>query len=111
MNANPEYDLNPPILQQYFAYLRQPNLQPAQRRAIEREIQMMYDNIPQPCYTCPTCRDPVKTAPIEAFSLKHVVRTVAQAEGETSPKRATSHGTNPRRNDGPWDGFFPKFKF
>lgn len=110
MTAHPGYNPQPPIVQQYMLYLRQPTLAAPQRRAIERELQSLLDSMEKPNYTCPTCRDPVKTAPIESFALKHVVRTVAQAEGETSPSRVVASGAAAtRRNENTWDGFFPKF--
>lgn len=95
------------MVQQYLMYLRQPNVPVAQRRAVERQLQLIVDSMEHPRYTCPTCRDLVKSSPIESFALKHVVRTVAQAEGEASPKRPAP-GTAARRNESPWDGFFPK---
>ncbi|PPQ70525.1 hypothetical protein CVT26_013983 [Gymnopilus dilepis] len=60
---------------------------------------------PQPKYTCPTCRELVRSRPTEAFALKAIVRTIATAAGETSPQK-------PARSIGaasnPWDGFFPR---
>ncbi|KAK1225262.1 hypothetical protein PQX77_007788 [Marasmius sp. AFHP31] len=68
---------------------------------------------PKPGYTCPTCRASVKSRPIEDYSLKAVVRTVAKAAREDSPKQPRPQINRGRRrggpvNDGPWDGFFPK---
>ncbi|KAF8875799.1 hypothetical protein CPB84DRAFT_1689472 [Gymnopilus junonius] len=63
---------------------------------------------PGPKYTCPACREPVRSRPTEAFSLKALVRTIAAAAGESSPKKSTLPG---RKATGvassPWDGFFP----
>ncbi|TFK53936.1 hypothetical protein OE88DRAFT_1625534, partial [Heliocybe sulcata] len=56
---------------------------------------------PQPSYTCPACRAPVKSKPVEAFALKKVVMTVAKASGESSPQRRGAHAREP------WEGFFP----
>lgn len=65
---------------------------------------------PQPSYTCPTCREPVRTRPTEVFALKAVVRTLAAAAGEKSPQKKTSvarKGKTPATTAGPWDRFFP----
>ncbi|KAG6862354.1 hypothetical protein C0995_016052 [Termitomyces sp. Mi166 len=65
---------------------------------------------PQPQYTCPTCREPIKNRPVEDFALKALIRAVAAAVGEGSPKkpekRARGKTTVPQ--PGPWDAFFPK---
>ncbi|KAF9467352.1 hypothetical protein BDZ94DRAFT_1249139 [Collybia nuda] len=68
-----------------------------------------------PQYTCPTCREVVKSRPVEDFALKALVRTVARAAGENSPERpqvVTYGGVRGRlpapRLNGPWDKFFPK---
>lgn len=55
-----------------------------------------------PMYTCPTCREVVKNKPVEDFKLKGVVRIVADALGETSPRKRVPH----IGSKGPWDGFF-----
>lgn len=64
-----------------------------------------------PVYTCPTCREEVKTRPVEDFALKAVVRVVAEAMGEGSPSKATvargGRGAKGKKLGGPWDGFFP----
>ena len=69
-----------------------------------------------PHYTCPTCRTTVKSSPVEVFALKALVRTIATAAGESSPKKppaAAQHGGGMNRaqgvhTPGPWDGFFPR---
>ncbi|KAL0581803.1 hypothetical protein V5O48_000171 [Marasmius crinis-equi] len=63
---------------------------------------------PQPPYTCPTCRAPVKSRPIEDYSLKAVVRTVAKAQRESSPRKPPPPARRRGREEGPWDGFFPR---
>jgi hypothetical protein len=65
-----------------------------------------------PTFTCPTCREPVRSRPAEAFGLKALVRTIATATGENSPKKpqATRKGKAPGNAPGPWDGFFPPKK-
>lgn len=69
---------------------------------------------PQPQYTCPTCREAVKNRPVEDFALKALVRTVAAAVGENSPRKQLAEipgrGTTrapPVKSD-PWDIFFPR---
>ncbi|GBE81316.1 hypothetical protein BKA93DRAFT_926182 [Sparassis latifolia] len=113
MAANPDYDAQPAIIQQYKAALQNPNTTSQARRQLANHINELLEHIPQPQYTCPSCRAPVKSKPIEVFRLKHITRTVAAATGETSPKKAaparTTRGVANRRAaaDGPWDGFFP----
>lgn len=106
MTTHPGYNPHPPAVQQYIPYLRQPHIPMPQRRALERQLQNIYDAMENPIFTCPTCRAPVKNPPVESFALKHVVRTIAQAQGEASPKRTPAAAT--RRTESPWDGFFPK---
>ncbi|KDR75320.1 hypothetical protein GALMADRAFT_249347 [Galerina marginata CBS 339.88] len=68
---------------------------------------------PRPNYTCPTCREPVRSRPTEAFSMKAIVRTIATAAGESSPKKSapgTRKGKASVPAPGPWDGFFPPKK-
>jgi hypothetical protein len=69
-------------------------------------------NPPQPQYTCPTCRETVRNKPVEDFALKALVRTIAAAGGESSPRKEPIYlrnwgkGKGPVRREGPWDGFF-----
>ncbi|KAF8170268.1 hypothetical protein K438DRAFT_1854319 [Mycena galopus ATCC 62051] len=68
---------------------------------------------PQPDYSCPTCRAPVGSKPLEDYSLKAVIHTVATTAGETSPKKdpvvAKRRGKGKAKAvDGPFDGFFGK---
>ncbi|KAF5388864.1 hypothetical protein D9757_005682 [Collybiopsis confluens] len=70
---------------------------------------------PQPHYSCPTCREQVKNPPIEDFSLKKVVRAVAKAQGEGSPRKEEAGSSRrkgkskvqaPTRRPDPWSKFF-----
>jgi len=63
-------------------------------------------SIPQPVYTCPTCRDVVRNKPVEIFALRSVVETISNAMGETSPKATSVKGKKPALA-GPWDEIFP----
>src|SRR6266849_7233231 len=38
-------------------------------------------------YTCPSCRLPARTPPVQNFSLKRIVRLAAESRGESSPRR------------------------
>lgn len=64
---------------------------------------------PSPQYSCPTCRTVVTSRPTEDFALKALVRTMANAQRESSPKRTPrpGGGRHVLVNNGPWDGFFP----
>jgi len=62
--------------------------------------------IPQPIYTCPTCRDVVRNKPVEILALKTVVETISNAMGTTSPKVTSVKGKNPV-SAGSWDEIFP----
>ena len=66
--------------------------------------------LPRPQYTCPSCREPVKNRPVEDFTLKALVRTLAAATGENSPQRKEPEKLRRgvARPSGPWDGFFPR---
>ena|SRR5579863_7208205 len=69
-----------------------------------------------PPYTCPSCRFPVRTPPIQNFSFKRVVRLAAESRGESSPRKPPvppppvppPRGRGPRRDhpSGPFDVFF-----
>ena len=98
MNAHPNYDVNQPFPFGFQELLQNPQLV----RAHGNQLAALLP--PQPTYTCPTCRKEVKHKPVEDFSLKSVVRTVAQVVGETSPQKPQGQR---RPTDGPWDGFFP----
>lgn len=63
---------------------------------------------PQPLYTCPACRVPVRAPPAEDFVLKSLVTTVAAAAGEQPPiKEVARRNQVGKGKSGPWDGFFP----
>ncbi len=56
-----------------------------------------------PVFSCPGCRGVVRSRPVLVYVMKSVVRTVAAAQGESSPRKdAGSSG-----GDDPWDPFFP----
>ncbi|KAJ7078863.1 hypothetical protein B0H15DRAFT_526990 [Mycena belliarum] len=68
---------------------------------------------PQPEYSCPTCRAPVSTRPVEDYSLKALVRILATSVGESSPKKAPvvtkrkgKGKAKAKAIEGPFDGFF-----
>ena len=106
MNANPHYNVNQaqniPHLQHLFQ-----NLIQNPHAAAHPQVAAMLANLlpPSPQYTCPTCREPVRTRPIEVFALKAIIRVVTAAAGESSPKKAVNN--NWKAKAGPWDGFFP----
>ncbi|KAI0311903.1 hypothetical protein OF83DRAFT_709262, partial [Amylostereum chailletii] len=63
----------------------------------------------RPKYSCPSCRAAVKHRPAECYSIKALVRLVAEKEGEKDPREVTVGG---RRGKGraivsdPWEGYF-----
>ncbi|KAG6920073.1 hypothetical protein DXG01_010141 [Tephrocybe rancida] len=65
---------------------------------------------PRPQYTCPTCRERVKNRPVEDFALKGMIRTIAAAAGEGSPRKVEIPGRGKATTSsvGPWDGFFSR---
>lgn len=100
LTTHPHYDVNNPI----------PYLQPFQH--VPQAI--VHQQAPQ--YTCPTCRATVQNRPVEVFTVKALVRTVAAAIGENSPKkppaamdiRAGKNRVQGVQTMGPWDGFFQR---
>ncbi|KAI8993843.1 hypothetical protein BD414DRAFT_480613 [Trametes punicea] len=109
MAAHPRYNPQATIPQHWRATLARPDLSLAARRHIEREIGMLLDALPQPTYSCPTCRVEVRNKPAENFVVKHLVRTVAGVQGESCPKEDPPTRLG-QPVDGPWDGFFPVFR-
>ncbi|KAJ7135424.1 hypothetical protein C8R43DRAFT_617337 [Mycena crocata] len=61
----------------------------------------LMQRLPLPPYTCPKCREKVRSKPIQNFALKGLVRAVAGKVGESSPRRAPGSSTNT------WGQFFP----
>ncbi len=71
-----------------------------------------------PAYTCPSCRHPARTPPVQNFVVKRLVRLVAESRGESSPQRPQPPPPPPPmqprargggRRDyllGPFNGFF-----
>jgi hypothetical protein len=69
-------------------------------------------------YTCPSCRLPARTPPVQNFSLKRIVRLAAESRGESSPRKPQApppppmppmRGRGGARRDsppGPFDIFF-----
>ncbi|KAJ6451529.1 hypothetical protein C8R47DRAFT_1215647 [Mycena vitilis] len=57
---------------------------------------------PLPPYTCPTCRERVRSKPIENFAVKNFVRVVAAKAGESSPKKPVTNSATV------WGRFFPQ---
>ncbi|KAJ7821353.1 hypothetical protein B0H13DRAFT_2682103 [Mycena leptocephala] len=58
--------------------------------------------LPLPPYTCPKCREKVRSKPVQNFAVKGFVRAVAEQAGETSPKKTVGSATNV------WNHFFPQ---
>ncbi|KAG7449617.1 uncharacterized protein BT62DRAFT_991778 [Guyanagaster necrorhizus] len=109
---HPRYHPNQPIvLPQYLReMLFYPQIDPQQLSVVVEQITAASG---RPVFTCPTCRKPVKNRPVEIFVIKSLVRTVAAAQGESSPRKETAEGRSrgkskaPVRREGPWDLFFP----
>ncbi|KAJ3756866.1 hypothetical protein EV360DRAFT_84540 [Lentinula raphanica] len=85
----------------------------------EAMVRALYNNagVPEPQYTCPTCREQVRSPPVEDFNLKKIVRAVASAQGEASPQKEVTRPSGrtsrarekaPAGREDPWSGFFPK---
>lgn len=109
---HPHYHPNQPIMLPDF--LREmmfyPQIAPQQLSALVKQITAASGG---PVFSCPTCREPVKNRPVEIFAIKSLVRTVAAAQGESSPRKEPPEGRSrsknkaPARLEGPWDRFFP----
>ncbi|KAF8893936.1 hypothetical protein BD779DRAFT_1669452 [Infundibulicybe gibba] len=105
---HPHYNLDQPnifLIPQITAALR--GMLSARNPQIQHLLTQLHSQ--QPRYTCPTCRKPVHGRPIENFALKALIRTIASAGGESSPKKAAnSKGKGVTLRDDPWSGFFPR---
>ncbi|KAH8828127.1 hypothetical protein DL96DRAFT_1149114 [Flagelloscypha sp. PMI_526] len=110
-NHHARYPTNPALVPM-LNLLRTAN--PEQQHNIRRQFGHLLP--PDVEYTCPTCRNKVHRKPIEAFALKALVRKVASAQGEESPRkeaapiagRSRKRGARapPARSD-PFSQFFP----
>jgi len=60
----------------------------------------IFQQIPLPNYSCPKCREKVRSRPIQNFAIKGLVRVVAGQTGETSPKKTVDVNHV-------WNRFFP----
>lgn len=103
MTAHPNYNVHQP----------QPHQAPYAMDAYgQHYMHLLAATVPEPQYTCPTCREQVRNPPVEDFNLKKVVRIVADAQGEASPRKDTSRkktkGKAPAVRENPWSGFFRK---
>jgi hypothetical protein len=101
--AYPQYNTNQPIMPLLRDTLQR--LDPGLEAAFLQRLVAMQP--PRPQYTCPTCRREVRTAPVENFDLKSIVRTVAKASGEQSPKKTGSRENVDHIRQSPWGSFFP----
>lgn len=113
MNAHPHYNVNQ-------NYQNLPHIQGLIQTVIQHpqaathpQVAGMLANLlpPNPQYTCPTCREPVRTRPTEAFALKAIIRVITAATGENSPKKVVAENRKGKAAaiaTGPWDGFFPR---
>ncbi|KAJ7164987.1 hypothetical protein C8R46DRAFT_301771 [Mycena filopes] len=82
-NAYPYYNVNAPAVLNIYGQMQQ--------------------QFPLPAYSCPKCREKVRSKPIQNFALKSLVRAVAEQSGETSPKKAVVVGGS----NNAWNQFFP----
>ena len=103
----PAYDPQQIVPGQYRAALANPNVPPQRKRDIEREIAIVVSTTPHPEYSCPTCRVLIRAKPAENFVVKHLVRTITAAQGESPPQEVPR--SMQRALEGPFDGFFPSF--
>ena len=114
MNANPHYNVNQAQNIPHVQTILQ-TLMHNPHAATHPQMAGLLANLlpPSPEYTCPTCREPVRTRPTETFALKAIVRAITAATGENSPKKAIAEIRKGKATSvaaGPWDGFFPPKK-
>ncbi|KAH9923320.1 uncharacterized protein B0H18DRAFT_1120425 [Fomitopsis serialis] len=100
LGRNPHLEL--PNLQPYHEALRNAELTRADRERVKAELIDLLKAYPTPHYTCPICRQSIKTKPIEDIALRSIVCAVANALGEENP--TTHGGVEGVRSI--WDGFF-----
>src|ERR1700687_6005597 len=79
--AYPEFALNPPFPAELRELSAEVRHEPSLRREFELQVAEYNatQTIPQPAYTCPTCREMVRNKPAEVFALKNVVGTISNA--------------------------------
>lgn len=78
---------------------------------IQHQLQNL--QLPQPEYTCPTCRKRVFNRPVEDYALKSLVRMISNASEEEKAKIPPDEPIMEHRHGhlvvvDPWEGYFPK---
>lgn len=109
---NPGYDVNHPFRQAPYMQMLVENMIHAPHVLRHPQIAGLLEMHmpPQPKYTCLTCREEVRSRPVEDFALKALVRTVAGATNQASPQKPLQPKKDKRAAaapSGPWDKFFP----
>lgn len=122
MTVHPHYNMNspfppPPPIPRFDPRLP-PQMLYMQLQHYQQQQQQLQQEKPE--YTCPTCREPVRTRPTEEYALKSLVRTITAAAGESSPRKEPAvildrAGVKRGKAKAPpdtvrsslWEGFFP----
>ncbi|KAL5528060.1 hypothetical protein ACEPAF_7196 [Sanghuangporus sanghuang] len=95
--AHPEFIAGPLIPPDYYANRHVPQI----AHAIKKMLAEWKVRVPQPKYTCPTCRSEVKSRPIEVYFVKEAVSKMAKlvkskgngdSEGRPAPARMNRAG-------------------
>ncbi|KAH9842016.1 uncharacterized protein C8Q71DRAFT_690615, partial [Rhodofomes roseus] len=100
LERHPHADL--PNMQPYYDAIRDPSLDETIRERAIAEATMVLKFHPRPSYTCPICRQILKTKPTGEIALRSIVSSVAHSLGEENPNTGSVH-----EEEGFWDGFFP----
>ncbi|KAH9940478.1 uncharacterized protein BXZ73DRAFT_88709 [Epithele typhae] len=107
---HPEYDAASLAPNNYLAALAQPDLHAQTRATLQRHLIDIHTRTAHPEYSCPKCRIIVRSPPAENFVVKHIVRSLAAMQGEENPKPDQIARYPHSAQDGPFDGFFSKFR-
>jgi hypothetical protein len=106
MEVFPYYDPTPVIPAVIRQQMRSPEPRVQAGARAQAHALLSQHQQPEPWYSCPTCREQVQRKPVEDFVLKSLVRTIAGATGQSSPKRQPALRRAGAAQEDPWYAFF-----
>ncbi|KAI0649966.1 hypothetical protein C8Q79DRAFT_1006291 [Trametes meyenii] len=104
---NPQYVIPPPLRNMLSRFGA--GQTPEEQRRTQYKVWGHLATVPQPAYSCPSCRAQLITRPVENFTVKYLVYTICTARGESVPADEHTPVAGNRPVD-PWNTFFPSLR-